>query len=606
MSLPFEFDFKNPDYSRVFQWRLEKLDLIRANPEQIPLLKAYYRENPADFIADWGCTFDPRNVERGLPSVVPFILFDRQVEWAQWVMDKWKNQQPGLSEKSRDMGMSWLSIALACTVCLFNEGVVVGFGSRKEEYVDKIGAPKSLFWKARKFMDLLPREFKGSWNSSADAPHMRLLFRDTGSAMTGESGDGIGRGDRSSFYFVDEAAFLERPLLVDASLSQTTNCRIDLSSVNGMSNPFAQKRHGGKVDVFVFDWRDDPRKDDAWYAKQVEELSPVVVAQEIDRNYSASVENIVIPGEWVQASIDSNAKLGISVSGIKHAALDVADTGIDLNAFCAREGILLEHITTWSGKLDDIFATTQKAFNLCDELGYDGFLYDADGLGAGVRGDARVINENRKRDDVRELLVEMFRGSDGVTDPKQFVDEGDQYGRKNVDYFANAKAQWWWSLRKRFKCTHDAVVNNKAFDPDELISISSTLKDLAKLTSELSQPTYSFNGAGKMVINKSPDGTRSPNMADSVMMCYSNYQSKSLAGFIFADGHGIDANTMRNAMRESITKALPTVPADAFVSASEKLSITCRDCAEFLDGKCLARDFSVSSSDPSCYMFIEK
>lgn len=41
--------------------------------------------------------------------------------------------------------------------------------------------------------------------------------------------------------------------------SQTTNCKIDLSSVNG-ANAFYRKRHSGKVKVFVFDWRDDPRK----------------------------------------------------------------------------------------------------------------------------------------------------------------------------------------------------------------------------------------------------------------------------------------------------------------------------------------------------------
>ena len=56
----------------------------------------------------------------------------------------------------------------------------------------------------------------------------------------GEAGDNIGRGDRTTLYLVDEAAFLQRPLLIDAALSQTTRCRIDLSSVNGMTNPFAQ------------------------------------------------------------------------------------------------------------------------------------------------------------------------------------------------------------------------------------------------------------------------------------------------------------------------------------------------------------------------------
>lgn len=75
---------------------------------------------------------------------------------------------------------------------------------------------------------------------------MRVEFPETGAVIKGEAGDNIGRGDRTTLYLVDEAAFLQRPLLIDAALSQTTRCRIDLSSVNGMANPFAQKRHGGR------------------------------------------------------------------------------------------------------------------------------------------------------------------------------------------------------------------------------------------------------------------------------------------------------------------------------------------------------------------------
>lgn len=575
MSLPFAFDFKSPDYVQVMRWRVDTLNKLRAKPESILYLKQYYRNNPADFITDWGCTFDPRNVERGLPAIIPFVLFDRQVEWVQWFGDKWKSQEPGLTEKSRDMGMSWLTVATAATICLFNDGVVAGFGSRKEEYVDKIGSPKSLFWKARQFVDLLPKEFKGGWDVTKHAPHMRIIFPGTGSAMTGESGDGIGRGDRCSFYFVDEAAFLERPLLVDASLSQTTNCRIDLSSVNGMGNPFAQKRHSGKIDVFVFDWRHDPRKDDEWYQKQVEQLSPVVVAQEIDRNYSASVEGVIIPNEWIQSAIDAHIKLGITPSGLRHGALDVADRGEDLNAFCGRHGILLDHIEEWSGKLDDIFGTTQRAFRLSEELKYDWFYYDGDGLGAGVRGDSRVINEQREESGLKPIGVTMFRGSDAVTDPNERVNAGEYEGRTNKDYFANAKAQWWWGLRKRFKATHDAV-NGLDYDPDEIISISSELNELGKLTSELSRPTYKFNGTGKMLVDKSPEGTKSPNMADTVMMCFSGYRSssdKGLSSFI-----------------------LPDMTHPSTVS-------TCAKCSAFKDGICGESGYQTNAESKACGMF---
>jgi hypothetical protein len=531
MPLPFAFDFKHPDYVEVFRWRADRLNTLRRNPDILPGLKAHYRDNPANFIEDWGCTFDPRNVERGLPALVPFILFPRQREWIDWTLGRWQAREPGLCEKTRDMGMSWLSVALADTLCLFRFGMVVGFGSRKEEYVDKIGSPKSLFWKARMFLEYLPPEFLGGWDLGKHAPHMRINFPDTGSVISGESGDGIGRGDRTSLYFVDESAFLERPQLVEASLSQTTNCRIDISTPNGPANPFATKRHSGRYSVFTFHWRDDPRKDDAWYDKQVAELDSVTVAQEIDIDYAASVEGVVIPASWARAAIDAHVKLGIQPTGIRMGALDVADEGRDGNAFCSAHGVVVDHIEEWSGKGSDIFATSQRAIGLCDETGSGLMRYDADGLGAGVRGDARIINETRTANDQRKVEIEAFRGSDAVANPEAPVDPKDikKQGRLNKDFFANRKAQGWWRLRTLFQNTHRAVVEGKSFNPDEIISISSACPAHQKLCSELSQPTYSINGVGKVVIDKAPDGAKSPNLADSVMIRFAPAESVTAA-----------------------------------------------------------------------------
>ncbi|EPH7219898.1 TerL protein [Serratia marcescens] len=522
MPIPFPFDFKKPDYTQVFEWRMERLKRIRANHESLPIMKAFYKDNPAQFIIDWGMTVDPRNVERGLPARIPFLLFPKQEEWILWFVEHWRASKPGITEKTRDMGMSWLTVGMASSLCLFNHGVFAGFGSRKEEYVDKIGSPKSLFDKARNFISLLPVEFRGGWSAKQHAPHMRILFPETESAMTGEAGDGIGRGDRTSFYIVDESAFLERPYLVDASLSATTNCRQDISTPNGMANSFAERRHSGKIDVFTFHWRDDPRKDQAWYDKQVEELDAVTVAQEIDINYSASVEGVLIPSAWVQAAIDAHIALGIEPTGVRMGALDVADEGKDTNAFTSRHGFLLEDIDEWSGKGDDIFGTVQKAFNICDQQLLDHFRFDSDGLGAGARGDARVINENREAEDIPTIVAVPFRGSGAVFDPEGEAVRGDngRPARLNKDFFANAKAQGWWSLRTRFQKTYRAVTEGMEFDPDEIISISGTMKKKDKLVIELSQPTYTVNGVGKIVVDKKPDGTKSPNLADSAMIAY--------------------------------------------------------------------------------------
>lgn len=515
MPIPFEFDFRNPDYKSVFLWRIERLRRIREKPESIPVLKAYYKQNPAQFIIDWGMTFDPRNVERGLPAAIPFLLFPKQEEWVNWFMDRWRAQEPGITEKTRDMGMSWLTVALACTNCLFHNGLVVGFGSRKEEYVDKIGSPKSLFWKARMFMDNLPAEFKGGWEMNKHAPHMRIQFPETGSTITGESGDGIGRGDRTSYYIVDESAFLERPQLVDASLSATTNCRQDISTPNGMANPFAQRRHSGRIPVFTFHWRDDPRKSDDWYEKQVRELDPVTVAQEIDINYAASVEGVLIPSQWVQAAIDAHVKLGIEPTGMKVSGLDVADEGKDKNAQAARHGILLNRLEEWSGVGSDPFQTTQRAFRNCDDWDVSMLYYDADGLGSAVRGDANVINLQRKERQQKQLIVQPHRGSGEVYEPESEMVKG----RKNKDFFRNYKSQAWWNLRLKFQATYNAI-NGGEYDKEKLISLSSSLPNLSKLSVELSQVTYSINETGKIVIDKAPDGAKSPNLADAVVIAY--------------------------------------------------------------------------------------
>jgi hypothetical protein len=528
-----DFDFRNPQYTPVFVKRAAALARIREaiaiekgedKPSYVlPSLRAYYRDHIADFINDWGMTYDPRNVERGLPALVPFVLFAKQREFVDWVIARWRAQENGAAAKSREEGVSWLIVGIGCALCIFNDGASVGYGSRKEEYVDKIGEPKSLFWKARTFVENLPQEFRAGYQQGRDAPHMRISYPGTKSIMSGEAGDNIGRGDRRSLEFVDEAAHLEHPESIDAALASTTNCRIDVSSVKGRDNPFAVKYHSGKIKTFTFHWRDDPRKDDLWYAKQVASLDPVVVAQEIDIDFSASVGGIIIPSAWVQAAIDADQKLGVDLSGNSWGALDVADEGPDANAFAGGKGIKLRSLEEWSGLGSDTFATVERAFFTCDAQGYRRFKYDADGMGALVRGDARVINARRNTQGIWEIEVEPFQGSAGVLDPDDEIEEdkdrtGDGKGRTNKDYYANFKAQSWWYVRSLFRNTFRAVVEGKPFDPDNIISLSSDIPLLGRLSIELSQPTYKINDAGKILVNKKPDNTKSPNLADAVMM----------------------------------------------------------------------------------------
>jgi phage terminase large subunit len=512
------FDWKHPDYRPVYGERAARLSRIRARPDILPGVRAWYADHLADFVNDFGVTSDPRLALLSPPRdvLMPFLLFPKQRDWVRWVLELARNKEAGLIEKSRDCGISSLAMALAASLCLFNRGMVIGVGSAKEDKLDRTGDPDCLFWKARTFLKHLPAEFRGGWDETRHSAHMRIQFPETGSAIVAEAGDSIGRGGRSSIYFVDEAAHLERPHLIEASLASNTDCRVDISSVSGLANPFAEKRHSGRVKVFTFSWRDDPRKGEAWYEEQKRRLDPVTLASEIDIDYRASTEGALIPMAWVQSAVGALERLGLKPSGGRQAALDIADEGRDRNAFAARHGQRLEFLTSWTGKSRDIFSSVQQCFFHCDQLGFRCFRYDADGMGAGVRGDARIVNEQRKTQGLHWVDDQAYRGSAPPLDP-----DGEMVpGRRNRDFFANLKAQSWWSLRARFQATHRAIVDGAQFDPDEIISINSALGELSQLTHELSQPTYSINSAGKVVIDKSPAGFKSPNLADAVCMAY--------------------------------------------------------------------------------------
>lgn len=530
------FDWNHPLYAPVWAKRISRLAKIRGTPGALPALYLHYKSAPdgiASFINDWGVTVDPRNAGTDRPVIMPFVLFPRQREFVSWLIARWRGAEDGELVKSRDCGASWLAMAAAVSLCRFFDDLSIGFGSAIKTKVDNAGDPDSLFYKGRMFIRYLPREFRGPWNEKTCSADMRIIFPDTHSSITGECGDKIGRGGRKSIYVVDEFAFVERPKLVDANLIANTDCRIEMSSVNGTANVFAERARGGRIARFDFHYRDDPRKVNAAtgelytkFAEKRDKADPVIWAQEYECDFLASVEGIIIPQEWVQAAIGAAAKLGIVPSGVRRGAFDVADQGKDKLCYGTRHGIEINHIESWSGKGSDIFQSVQRAFGIADDHSVDEWCYDADGMGASVRGDAKRVNDDRaKRNKESPRLsplklyrVAPFRGSGAVKNPESAAPGTE---RKNLDFFENFKAQAWWSLRQRFLLTFRTVTGvTKEYNPSDLISISRDLPELQRTCSELSQPVRAWSKSGKMMIDKTPDDVASPNNADVCMMLF--------------------------------------------------------------------------------------
>lgn len=481
------FDWKNPDYDAVYKDRVAMLERIRSPDFDFEALWEYYSINADDFINDFGMTFDPRLAEISLPTTVPFILFPKQRDFINWVLDRWEGREDGLAEKSRDMGVSWLCAALAAWMWIFKPGVVVGFGSRKEAYVDDIGNPNSLFWKVRSFIDWLPPEFKPKgYDPKKDAPFMRIMNPDNGSSILGEAGDNIGRGARTSIYFKDESAFYERPEVIDAALSQTSNCKIDVSTPNGAGNPFYRKRHGGKISVFVFDWRDDPRKDEEWYKKQCDTLDPVVVAQEIDRNYESSVVNAFVPAELVNAAMKRGPADVVPNGGLR-VGIDVARFGDDNTVITFRRGRVLLNIVKLS-KLDvaQVAARAHTEIRAYGEIP-EQIAVDTIGIGAGVADILRGHYPDRNKAGKKVQIVVDVNASERMSN-------GIQY---------NLRAFMWSEMREWLK--------------------SASIPNDQELRVDLTALRYSFRG-GELLLESKDDakkrGVKSPDIGDSLALTF--------------------------------------------------------------------------------------
>jgi hypothetical protein len=64
------------------------------------------------------------------------------------------------------------------------------------------------------------------------------------------------------------------------------------------------------------------------------------------------------------------------------------------------------------------------------------------------------------------------------------------------------------------------AANGPPHDAEMLISLDPELPDLRQLKSELAQVLYGHNPNGKIVIQKTPAGYRSPNLADALKVLF--------------------------------------------------------------------------------------
>lgn len=544
-----------PNYAAVYAWRIKALSLLRSDAAILASAKAYYADHPAEFIMHWVDTYDPR---KKIDKWIPFVFFRKQYDFIEFLHELRMTDESGLCEKARDMGITWDACAYSVWSWLFIDNDAIGWGSRKQELVDKIGDVSSIFEKLRKIVERLPDIWKPEGLKPREhLTFMKMINPENGSTITGETGDNIGRGGRTAMYFKDESAHYERPELIEAALGDNTRVQVDISSVNGLGNVFHRRREAGIqwepgveiptgfIRVFVMDWRDHPEKTQAWFdarkAKYDREGMQHIFAQEVERNYSAAVSNTIISYEWLEACVDAHLKLpyfakaALLMPDIWVGGLDVADGGIDRNAFTLRKWVIWMHAEEWGER--DPGTTARRALAGAQERKLDRLrlkmMYDAIGVGASVKSEynrlfSEAVEADSKLDrgtpNVDRLPPMVAWNAGGaVIDPFEHVIPDDDTSLMNKDFFGNIKAQAWWSLRTRCYKTWNAITHNVYYNPDELMSFDSKSLGavLPQLKKELAQAVRAPDSKTlRMIVDKTPEGMKSPNLADGGVMMY--------------------------------------------------------------------------------------
>jgi hypothetical protein len=202
---------------------------------------------------------------------IPFILYDFQEDIATWMLWLIKYELGGAVEKSREMGLSWLTIAVLSYLILFYPSNVGYLFSMTEGEVDN-KTEDSLLGKLRVLLMRLPEWIRGGWKKGGKDEYgdtidklLEIKIPKTESRINGKlTGGQSGRSGRAVVSFYDEFAFIENAGAVLASSATLAPCEIYVSTVCGMGNEFARITHEPGVLKKSPHWTEHPLKNPKW------------------------------------------------------------------------------------------------------------------------------------------------------------------------------------------------------------------------------------------------------------------------------------------------------------------------------------------------------
>lgn len=322
---------RNSFESLLQERRVKRLKYLRdseGDPEYQALLLARVKRDLVFFIETFCFTYDPR--PESAPHHLPFILYPFQREYVLWLEDCIKKVKDSLTDKSRDMGVSWLLLTVVLHHWLFDPAFNALLGSRKETLVDNYQLD-SLFGKLTYLVDRLPIwMLPDKFSLDDNRTHMKLINPESGNAIQGESANiEFSRQGRYTVIVMDEFAFWPWADSAWTATADSAPIRAVVSTPHGMNNKFADLRFGGDIAVRSLHWTIHPLKDDEWYNDEKGRRTPKEVAQELDLDYEAS------GNERVFGNFRTNDKLR---GNVIIPAFEIPNDVIEINTGVVKNG----------------------------------------------------------------------------------------------------------------------------------------------------------------------------------------------------------------------------------------------------------------------------
>jgi hypothetical protein len=267
--------------------RAENTQLADKDPEFKAALIERARRDPVFFFNQFAWTYDPRPEAK--PNNFPFLTFPFQDDYIRELESAFNGVYDLHTDKSRDMGASWMVLTWIVYKWRFGETFNALTGSRKEDYVDNY-QPDSLFGKMdyqiRSLPDwLLPK----GYNHQKHRTFCKIVNPESGNTIQGESANrDFSRAGRYSVILLDEFAFWEFGDSVWTATADSSPVRIVVSTPRGKNNKFGDLKFNSDIKKISLHWTLHPFKDEQWYANEKLRRTPREVAQELDIDYEAS------------------------------------------------------------------------------------------------------------------------------------------------------------------------------------------------------------------------------------------------------------------------------------------------------------------------------